>query len=146
MLNAVQVGEVPSQAPRKQSAVVVLTALGVVYGDIGTSTRCCGMSGSLSSAPQIRSLTLTPRLCELPTSGGSRDRAKSPAIVSLKWEYSPIVPETFGGLADRNPKMGARRRMPKRECPLLAASSRGNREVGLKAQLRGWGGRDRTLQ
>jgi KUP system potassium uptake protein len=38
MANAVQVGEIPRQGPRKQSAVVVLTALGVVYGDIGTST------------------------------------------------------------------------------------------------------------
>ena len=38
MENAVQVGEIPRQGPRKQSAVVVLTALGVVYGDIGTST------------------------------------------------------------------------------------------------------------
>ena len=112
MLNAVQVGEVPWQGPRKQSAVVVLTALGVVYGDIGTSTRCCGMSGSLSSAPQIRSLTLTPRLCELPTSGGSRDRTKSPATVSIKWEYSPIVPETFGVATDRNPKTGAQRQKP----------------------------------
>jgi KUP system potassium uptake protein len=38
MANALQAGEIPRQGPRKQSAVVVLTALGVVYGDIGTST------------------------------------------------------------------------------------------------------------
>src|SRR6516164_6471027 len=38
MANALQTEGIPRQAPRKQSAVVVLTALGVVYGDIGTST------------------------------------------------------------------------------------------------------------
>ena len=38
MANALQAGEIPRQGPRKQSAAVVLTALGVVYGDIGTST------------------------------------------------------------------------------------------------------------
>ena len=38
MANALQAGEIPRRGPRKQSALVVLTALGVVYGDIGTST------------------------------------------------------------------------------------------------------------
>ena len=38
MADALQAGEIPQQGPRKQSALVVLTALGVVYGDIGTST------------------------------------------------------------------------------------------------------------
>src|SRR6516225_9038190 len=38
MANALQTEGIPRQAPRKQSAVVVLTALGVVYGDIGKST------------------------------------------------------------------------------------------------------------
>jgi KUP system potassium uptake protein len=38
MANVLQAKEFPRQVPRKQSAVVVLTALGVVYGDIGTST------------------------------------------------------------------------------------------------------------
>ena len=38
MATALQAGEIPRRGPRKQSAVVVLTALGVVYGDIGTST------------------------------------------------------------------------------------------------------------
>ena len=38
MANTLQAEGIPRQAPRKQSAVVVLTALGVVYGDIGTST------------------------------------------------------------------------------------------------------------
>jgi KUP system potassium uptake protein len=36
MTSALQAGEI--SGPRKQSAIVVLTALGVVYGDIGTST------------------------------------------------------------------------------------------------------------
>src|SRR6516164_1067897 len=38
MANTLQAEGIPRQAPRKPSAVVVLTALGVVYGDIGTST------------------------------------------------------------------------------------------------------------
>jgi KUP system potassium uptake protein len=38
MTNAVHAEGIPRQAPQKRSAVVVLTALGVVYGDIGTST------------------------------------------------------------------------------------------------------------
>src|SRR5271167_3537430 len=38
MAQILQAGEIPRQGPRKQYAVVVLTALGVVYGDIGTST------------------------------------------------------------------------------------------------------------
>jgi KUP system potassium uptake protein len=38
MAQVLEVGGRPLQDPRKQSTAVVLTALGVVYGDIGTST------------------------------------------------------------------------------------------------------------
>jgi KUP system potassium uptake protein len=37
MAKALQTEGMPRQDPRKQTAVAVLTALGVVYGDIGTS-------------------------------------------------------------------------------------------------------------
>ena len=38
MAHVLPAEQISRQGPRKQSAVVVLTALGVVYGDIGTST------------------------------------------------------------------------------------------------------------
>ena len=43
---------------------------------------------------------------ELPPSGGSPDRTKSPGAVSQKREYSRIGPETFGALAPQNTEMG----------------------------------------
>jgi hypothetical protein len=58
----------------------------------------------------------TERLCVcrgsrggLRPSGGSRDRTKSPAVVSRKREHSRSRAETFGGLADQKRQMGRRR-------------------------------------
>jgi hypothetical protein len=62
--------------------------------------------------------------CVLPPSGGSRDRTRSPPIVSAKREYSRIWPKTFGNSSPQIIELGVWRRNQMHGNPLFPASSR----------------------
>ena len=95
-----------------------------------------GCYSSAQSRPSVASLG----------SGGSRDRTKSPAKVSQKWEYCRIGPETFREIDRPKRKNGKVETAANRESRPLAGFPDGPGVVQPNTGLGGWGGRDRTLQ